>query len=178
MGIAAHPPHGSRRAAFPHRALASGMTCLVSGWPLALGTETLPDRGRVGDWDTPVPGLRQGRVPLHGTSLGQAPSLHPLRRRRLTLPCSRTSSVLRTCPTSRLRSSAASAPRLPAADLCAEMDARSNTRSPRFRHAPFVRDGVFDLVRVGFASHTGWPMLSSTHPTVSTSGDFVYFVAR
>ena len=85
-------------------------------------------------------------------------------------PCSQTSPVLCTCPTSRARSSTATAPRLSAADR--SVIPRPDTRSPRFRRVPFARDGVFDHGRVSFASHTGLLMLPSTSPNVSASAVF------
>ncbi len=86
-------------------------------------------------------------------------------------PCSRTSPVLRTCPTSRYRASSASAYRLP--DTDARISAcRSIARSPRFRRVPFLRDVVFDHGRASAPRIAVLHMLPSTLLTVSASATF------
>jgi len=83
MGISAHPSHGSRRAAFPHRALASGMMneYLDGRWHEHLYvSRTWSGEGFKFTHGAPVQCLGCG--PSRGSSLDQAPSLHPLRSRR------------------------------------------------------------------------------------------------
>ena len=65
----------------------------------------------------------------------------------ITPLCSPASQLLWPRPTSCIRTSSATAPRLPDADLGAICH-RSNAGSPSFRHAPSARDVLFDPGRV------------------------------
>jgi len=168
MGLSTHPPHGSRRAAFPHRALASGMAVAGS----RVQTRTLPVRVLTRRSVTTFPARCLACDRSLRTSLGQAPFLHPLRRRRPTLPCSRTSSVLRTCPTSHDRTSSATAPRLPDADLAGLLAHRSVMRPPRFRRVPFRREVAFDPGGASAPRMTAPHILPSTNVTASASATF------
>ncbi len=52
------------------------------------------------------------------------------------------------------------------------------TRSPRFRRVPFVRDGIFDHGRATAPRIPGPHMLPSTFPTGSASAIFLAFAAQ
>lgn len=102
--VARRPPHGSRRAELPHRALASDQTPRDGSPSRARPGGSL---GRSSGRATPsLCGTGSDRPVLpSGTLFGQAPSLHPLRRAALAALCSRVSRVLWACPTSRTRAS-------------------------------------------------------------------------
>ena len=97
----------------------------------------------------------------------EPPSLHALRRRSAR-PCSGASPVLRgssdSSPVPRQLRLLAFLPRPGIAAATA-----GQTRSPRFRRDPFVRDVVFDHGRASAPRMTGPHMLPSTFLTVSAS---------
>jgi len=102
------PPRRSRRAAFPHRAPVSGDTVA----PFEVGaTYAVTQRDRAGTRDTPARFCVRSvfSQPVSPRPDAFPPSAPP----PIVRPCSRTSTVLRICPTSRSRASPASAPRLP-----------------------------------------------------------------
>ena len=72
-GLAARPPHGSRRAGLPHRALASDDDAQAMLPPAVSSPTRFASQGGSGS---------DRLVSLERILLGQAPSLDPLRRRR------------------------------------------------------------------------------------------------
>ena len=111
-------------------------------------------------------------VPRSPWPLPLAPQAPP----PVSRPCSPASSLLWQDPTSRACSSCASA--LEPSACGPARQRRSSVRPPRFQRDPCVRDGVFDPGRAGFASHDGWPVLSSTSSTGSTPANDCDFVAQ
>src|SRR5208282_308446 len=109
------------------------------------------------------------RCPEHRPSSAipptEPPSLHALRRRS-SRPCSGASPVLRgsSDPSPVLRQLRLLA-FLPQPGIAAAT--AGQTRSPRFRRGPFVRDVVFDHGRATAPRITGPLMSPSTFPTVS-----------
>src|SRR5581483_2958963 len=100
--VARRPPHRSRRAELPHRALASDQTPRGGSPSRAWSGGSL---GRSsGRTSHPYSALSPIDLFCRRHSLWPSP-LPPLRRRVLTLLCSRASQVLRACPTSRTRAS-------------------------------------------------------------------------
>jgi len=89
--------------------------------------------------------------------------------------CSSASSLIWRNLTSHVRSSSASAPRLPTRAGRHE-DVRSAVRSPRFRCGPFVRDGVFYLGRASAPRVTTPHMLPSA--TLKASASAILLLSR
>jgi hypothetical protein len=133
-------------------------------------THTVLQCGQRGVGDTRDPALRPACASPAGTPLEQVPSLRSLRGRSLDsvrefhwyyapvrlLVSVRRRRRLLAFPT---RTGAASA-------------ARPDTRPPRFRHDPFLRDVVFDHGRASAPRIAGPHMLPSTLLTGSASADF------
>ena len=157
-----------------------------SSFPLAPRTGLLPEvgrdqarRGRVRSADPQTGGghgalgpvLRpERRLPSVIPPI-EPPSLHVLRRRS-SRPCSGASPVLRgssdPSPVPRQLRLLAFLPRPGIAAATA-----GQTRSPRFRRDPFVRDGVFDHGRATAPCLTGPHISPSTFPTGSASANSI-----
>src|SRR5208337_4870992 len=114
-----------------------------------------------------VPVLCPEHRPSSAIPPTEPPSLHALRRRS-SRPCSGASQVLRgssdSSPVPRQRRLLAFLPRPGIAAATA-----GQTRSPRFRRDPFVRDVFSDHGRASVPRMTGPHMLPSTFLTVSAS---------
>ena len=86
--------------------------------------------------------------------------------RRIAPPlCSPASQLLWRSPTSRVRASSATAPRLPDADRRLDTHARRrpDARSPRFRRDPFARDVALRPRQGDSASHSGIAHVAFDH---------------
>src|SRR5271166_3827496 len=173
-GLSASPPHRSRRAAFPHRAPLSGDTVAPFGvW----ATHAVAQQDRAGTRDTLV---RFGARGVFAQPVSpRAGAFPPAAPPPIARPCSRTSPVLRSCPTSHARASSASAPRLPDAGrpgirptASHEISQSLPRRRPGFRRVPFLRDVVSDHGRASAPRIAVPHMLPSTLLTGSASANF------
>jgi len=132
MVIAGHPLRRPRRAELPHRVLASrqtAMRCVLRPHPRTHQSAPTPSRGPVSATSDSVFGA-SCRV---ARSAWPA-AFPPVPPRLVSKPCSRPSSVLRSCTTSQLRSSAACGLGLPAAlQRLASLAFWRNLGSPELR---------------------------------------------
>ena len=159
--VARHLPHRSRRAAFPHRALAGGRARSGERG----GCSAAPIRRQATGTGCLVRFLRPEHRQSSTIPPTEPPSLHALRRRS-SRPCSGASPVLRgssdSSPVPRQLRLLAFLPRPGIATATA-----GQTRSPRFQRDPFVRDVASDPGRATAPCMTAPHMLPSTPLTVS-----------
>src|ERR1051326_1299936 len=147
--VASRPPHRTVRAAFPHTA------------PTSVPDDaSLPRCGVCAPAPVPHESGSKPGVCFAGTHFPWPRPFAPPAPAWITPRRSSASQLLWPRPTSCIRTSPATAPRLPDADLGA-LCHRSDAGSPSFRHAPSARDVLFDLGRATAPRKTVLLMLRS-----------------